>query len=361
MKFDRRLLDLFGTDLPIVQAPMAGVQDDVLAIAVAKAGGLGSLPAAMTTAELLTTQVTRFRAACGDKKLNLNFFAHTPPVPDKVREDVWRATLNPYYVELGIDPNGPAPSSNRAPFDDAFCQVVEALKPGVVSFHFGLPDETLLARVRAAGCAIIASATTVAEARYLAGKGCDAVIAQGAEAGGHRGMFLTDKVAEQIGSFALVPQVVDSVDIPVIAAGAIGDARGIAAAFALGAAGVQIGSAYMHTPEAKLAAPHRARLQAARENPAGVTTAITNLITGRPARGFINRLMREQGPLSDAAPAFPLAGSALAPLAAKSQATGDFSSQWAGQAVGLGRALPAGELTQALWAEAEALLRRMAG
>lgn len=361
MRVDRRLPDLFGIDLPIVQAPMAGVQDEVLAIAVAKAGGLGSLPAAMLNAEVLSAQVARFREACGDKPINLNFFAHTPPVPNNAREHAWREALKPYYVELGVDPDGPAASSNRAPFDDAFCKVVETLKPGVVSFHFGLPDEALLKRVRAAGCVVIASATTVAEAQDLARRGCDAIIAQGAEAGGHRGMFLTDKVAEQIGSFALIPQVVDAVSVPVIAAGAIADARGVAAAFALGAAGVQIGSAYMHTPEAKPSAPHRARLQAARENPAAVTTAITNVITGRPARGFINRVIREQGPLSDKAPAFPLAGSALAPLAAKSKETGDFSAQWAGQAVALGRALPAGELTRTLWAEAEALVARMAG
>jgi nitronate monooxygenase len=359
MWHDRRLLDLFGIEHPILLAPMAGAMDVTLAAAVANAGGLGSLPAAMLDAVKLRDQVVAFRAAAPGRPINLNFFAHTAPVPNNAREHAWREALKPYYLELGIDPNAPATSSNRAPFDDAFCAVVEELKPEVVSFHFGLPEAALVARVKAAGAKVVASATTVAEAVHLDARGCDAVIAQGFEAGGHRGMFLSEDLSNQIGTFALVPLVADAVRVPVIAAGGIADARGIVAALALGAAGVQIGTAYLRCPESKIALPHRALLRSAR----GRETAVTNVMTGRPARGFINRLMRDLGPISAIAPAFPLAGGALAPLGAKAQAqgSGDFSSMWAGQAAALGRELPAGELTLRLVQEAQDLMRGLAG
>ena len=253
------------------------------------------------------------------------------------------------------------PSSNRAAFNGAFCDVVEELKPEVVSFHFGLPEPDLVKRVKAMGAVIMSSATTAAEARWLEAHGVDAVIAQGNEAGGHRGMFLTDDtddIATQAGTFALVPQIVDAVKLPVIAAGGVTDARGIAAAFALGAAAVQIGTAYLWCPEAKISAPHRAALESARDD----GTALTNLMTGRPARGFVNRVMREIGPMAAVAPAFPLAAGALAPLRAKAEAqgSGDFSPMWAGQAASLGRALPAGELTKRLAAEALEQMRGLA-
>jgi nitronate monooxygenase len=267
----------------------------------------------------------------------LNFFVHRPVVPNNAREHAWREALKPYYIELGVDPNAPIPVTNRKPFDDAACQVVEEVKPRVVSFHLGLPEASLVARVKAAGCAIVGAATTVAEARWLEQHGCDAVIAQGYEAGGHRGSFLADNLAAQVGTFALVPQVVDAVRVPVIAAGGVSDARGIAAALILGAAAVQIGSAFLHCPESKILPPHRAALKTAGDQ----STVLTNVMTGRPARGIVNRAMRELGPISPLAPEFPLAGGALAPLHAKAQAqgSGDFSSMWAGQAAGLGRAL----------------------
>ena len=286
---DRRLLNLFRIEHPILQAPMAGAMDAELAIAVAKAGGLGALPAAMLDADKLRAQVVQFRAATADKPLNLNFFAHRPPVPNNAREHAWREKLKPYYVEFGIDPSAPVPVANRIPFNSEMCAVVEELKPDVVSFHFGLPDADLVERLKTSGCKVICSATTVAEAQFLERGGCDAVIAQGIEAGGHRGMFLSDDIATQVGLFALLPQVVDAVKVPVIATGAIGDARGIVAALAMGAAGVQIGTAFLFCPEAKVLPPHRAALRTARDN----STVLTNVLSGRPARGLVNRAIRE--------------------------------------------------------------------
>lgn len=346
---DTRIQDLFGIELPIIQAPMAGPSYAEMVVAVAQAGGLGSLPCAMLSAEQVRQEVGRIREGTA-APINLNFFAHSAPVPDEASLAAWKQRLEPYYLELGLDPAEPVPLSNRAPFDEALCELVEALRPEVVSFHFGLPEAALVGRVKATGAKVISSATTVAEARWLEARGCDAIIAQGAEAGGHRGLFLDTRVDTQVGTFALLPQVVDAVQVPVIAAGGIADARGIAAAFALGAAAVQLGTAYLFTPEARLPALHRQALAQSRDD----GTAITNLFTGRPARGILNRVMREVGPLSDMAPAFPLAGGALAPLRAKAEAAGadDFMSLWSGQAAALSKHLPAGELTRVLAAEA---------
>jgi nitronate monooxygenase len=354
----RRLLDLLRIEYPIIQAPMAGHQDGDLVAAVSQAGGLGCLPCAMLNAEKLREEVGKIRART-KKPIALNFFCHVAPVPNNAREAAWREKLAPYYRELGIDPAAPVPFANRAPFDEALLDAVLDTRPEAVSFHFGLPPEPLYDKLKREGFLVLSSATTVAEARWLAERGVDAIIAQGFEAGGHRGMFLTENVSAQVGTLALVPQVRDAVAVPVIAAGGISDARGIAAAFALGADGVQIGSAYLRTPEAKISAPHRAALDAARDD----GTVLTNVITGRPARGFINRIIREQGPMSDAPPQFPLAAGAVQPLRAKAEAqgSGDFSPLWSGQAVALGRNLGAGDLTRRLAAEALDQLRRLAG
>jgi nitronate monooxygenase len=355
---DRRLLDLFKTEFPIVLAPMAGIMDADLVIAAAQGGALGSLPCAMLSVEKAREQINIIRQRVS-APVNMNFFCHKVVDADAGREAGWRNRLAGYYKEFGLDPAAPVNAANRAPFDAAMCELVEELKPEVVSFHFGLPDQSLLKRVKAAGCVVISSATIVREAVWLEENGADAVIAQGAEAGGHRGMFLTEDIAEQPGTFALVPQVVDAVKVPVIAAGGIADGRGIAAAFALGAAGVQIGTAYLRCPESKVIAPARVALAQACDD----STVITNVMTGRPARGIANRAMREVGPLSPDAPAFPHAATGLAPLKAAAEKLGkvDFTNLWAGQAVRLGREMPAAELTRALADSALARLSWMAG
>jgi nitronate monooxygenase len=355
---DRRIIELFKIESPILLAPMAGVIDVEIAIAVAEGGGLASVPGAMISAEKTREQVNIFRQRVR-APINLNFFCHNAVDADPAREKIWRQRLAPYYSELGLDPDAPINTANRAPFDAAFCEVVEELRPEVVSFHFGLPEAALLKRVKATGAIVLSSATIVREAVWLEDNGADVVIAQGAEAGGHRAMFLTDNLAEQPGTFALVPQVVDAVKVPVIAAGGIADGRGIAAAFALGAAAVQIGSAYLRCPESKVSTSARAALASARDD----STVITNVMTGRPARGVANRVMREVGPISPDAPAFPHAATALGPLkqAAEKQGRVDFTNLWAGQAIGLGREMPAAELTRQLAADARTRLSRLAG
>jgi nitronate monooxygenase len=353
---DRRILDLLGIELPILQAPMAGATGSAMAIAVARAGGLGALPCAMLTGEQVRGEIEAFRTACPGQPLNLNFFCHQPPAPDLERDARWKQALKAYYAEVGADFDAPTPVSNRAPFDEQSCLLVEQLRPEVVSFHFGLPQAALLQRVKATGAKVLSSATTVEEALWLEANGCDAIIAMGYEAGGHRGMFLSDDITSQIGTFALVPQVADAVRLPVIATGGIGDHRGLAAALALGASAVQIGTAYLFCPEAKVSPAHRRALDTAQAS----DTALTNLFTGRPARGINNRIMRELGPMSELAPRFPLAGGALMPLRAITDAQGnsDFSNLWSGQALRLGRHMPAEQLTWEIASKALARITR---
>ncbi len=340
------LAQLFGIALPLIQAPMAGAQGSALAIAVCNAGGLGSLPCAMLGADALREELSRIRAGT-DKPFNVNFFCHAQPTVDAVRTARWTAALTPYYQEFGIDPATISAGPGRLPFDANAADILDQFRPEVVSFHFGLPSADLLARARAHGAKILSSATTVEEARWLEAHGVDAIIAQGLEAGGHRGTFLSDDLTTQVGTIALLRQVVQAVKVPVIAAGGIADAAGVAAAMALGAAGVQIGTAYLLCPESTTSAVHRAALC----GQVAAHTALTNLFTGRPARGIVNRIMRELGPINVAdAPAFPLATAAIAPLraAAEQRGSGDFSPLWSGQNASGCKPIPAAELTREL-------------
>ena len=340
-----RVHDLLRTELPIIQAPMAGVQGHALAVAVSNAGGLGSLPAALLAPAALRQELTALKAQT-TRPFNVNFFCHAAPVPDAARDAAWRAALAPYHAEFGVDVNALPVATGRLPFSEALAELLAEFAPPVVSFHFGLPSAALMQRVRAWGAVVLSSATTLEEALWLEANGADAVIAQGLEAGGHRGTFLSDDITTQIGSFALLPQLVRALRVPVIAAGGIADAHGVAAAMALGAAGVQVGTAYLLCPEATTSAVHRAALQSG----ASQHTALTNLFTGRPARGIVNRAVRELGPMSPVAPAFPLATALMAPLRAKAEAagSGDFSPLWAGQNASGCRAVPAAQLTREL-------------
>lgn len=339
------LQTLLGVELPVIQAPMAGSQGSALAVAVTNAGGLGSLPCVLLSLETMREELAAIKAQTS-KPVNVNFFCHAPPTPSAEREAAWRAVLSPYYKELGIDVAAIPAGQARAPFNAQAAEVLGQFKPAVVSFHFGLPSAELLERVRAWGAKIISSATTIDEARWLEQQGVDAIIAQGLEAGGHRGMFLSNELTTQVGTFALLPQIVRAVRRPVIAAGGIADANGVAAAMALGAAGVQIGTAYLLCPEAATSTVHRAALKSDTAH----HTAFTNIFTGRPARGIVNRIMKELGPICAAAPAFPLATSAIAPLRAKAESlgNGDFSPLWSGQNASGCREIPAAELTRQL-------------
>ena len=343
---DRRLLDRLGIDAPIVQAPMAGAQDEALAIAAAKGGGLGSIPCALLSVEAAREQVAQFRTATR-APLNLHFFCHPPP--QAYDDRAWRHALQPYYDEYGVGfPATPPPL--RKPFDAAMCDLVEEVRPEAVSFHFGLPDEVLLRRVRDTRALILGCATIPAEARWLAERGVDAVIAQGWEAGGHAGRFVAADPSAHMGTFALVPQVVDAVSVPVIAAGGIADARGIAAAMMLGASAVQIGTAYLVTPESRISELHRSLLGTDLVE----GTVSTNVFTGRHARGLETRLTRDLGPTSAIVPPFPHGGDALAELRKADPAA--FANMWAGQAARLARPEPAEALTRRLAIEALELL-----
>ncbi len=334
-----------GVALPIVQAPMAGSQGSALALAVTRAGGLGSLPAALLTVPQLRAELEAIRGA-SVRPVNVNFFCHQIPPPDEERERRWRATLAPYYRELDLDPAAIPEAAARVPFNAETATVLAEFEPPVVSFHFGLPDDNLLARVRSWGATILSSATTVAEARWLERRGVDVIIAQGVEAGGHRGMFLGDDLTTQVGTLALVRQVVGAVRVPVVAARGIADAEGVRAALALGAVAAQVGTAFLRCPEATTSAVHRAALAGA----GAEHTALTNLFTGRPARGVVNRIIRELGAIHPAAPAFPLAATAMAPLRARAERVGsaDFSPLWCGQNTSGCRAEPAGLVVRGL-------------
>ena len=337
--------DLFGIELPIIQAPMAGVQGSALAIAVSNAGGLGSLPCAMSSVDAIRAELAAITRATS-RPYNVNFFCHRLPQPDASRDAAWRERLQPYYVELGVDTDTVPPNAARTPFSPEAADVLSQFKPPVVSFHFGLPAPDLIARIHGWGAKVLSSATTVDEAKWLEAHGVDAIVAQGLEAGGHRGHFLSGDLTTQLGTFALVSQVVRDVGVPVIAAGGVADARGVSAMLAIGAAAVQVGTAYLLCPEATTTPLHRAALASVNAR----HTAITNVFTGRPARSIVNRFLREVGPMNDLAPAFPLAAGAVLPLrrAAEARGSDDFSPLWAGQNVSGCKPIPAADLTHEL-------------
>ena len=339
------ITDLFGIELPIIQAPMAGSQGSALAIAVANAGGLGSLPCALLKPDQIRSELERIKRATS-RPFNINFFCHQTPAFDEARDAAWRSALAGYYEEFGVAPPAGELAGARLPVDADAAALVEEFRPSVVSFHFGLPRPELLARVKRSGAKVLSSATTLGEAEWLEANGVDAIVAQGSEAGGHRGMFLERSIATQLATMDLVREIVARVRVPVIAAGGIADADGVAAARTAGAAGVQAGTAYLLCPEATTSALHGAALK----SDAVRTTTITNVLTGKPARGIVNRLMRELGPMNDAAPAFPMAAAYLAPLRAAAEAQGrnDFSTMWCGENAGGCREEPAGVVTRRL-------------
>lgn len=340
-----QLTRLFGIELPIIQAPMAGVQGSALTIAVSQAGGLGSLPCAMLSIEALGAALTQIRAQT-TKPINVNFFCHYEPEPQAAKQAAWLKQLAPYFAELGVHTDSQTAGAQRAPYTSAQAEVLAKFKPEVVSFHFGLPNEDLLLEIKSWGSKIISTATTVEEALWLEARGVDAIIAQGLEAGGHRGHFLSDDLTEQLGTFSLLPQIIAAVDIPVIAAGGIVDAKTVRAAMAMGASAVQVGTAYLLCPECTTSDIHSVALQ----SEAAQHTALTNLFSGRPARGIVNRFMAEMGPINEAVPDFPLASSSVAGLraAAERQGFGDFSPLWCGQNATGCQAIPAAELTKQL-------------
>lgn len=337
-----------GVELPIIQAPMAGVQDSTLALAVSSAGGLGSLPCAMLSHDVLRTELATIKSQT-NKPVNVNFFCHTPPEPDAERELQWRSVLQPYFTEYGINTNDISTGPGRAPFSHAVADILEEYKPDIVSFHFGLPARDLLARVKSWGAKVLGSATTIEEAQWLEAHGADGIIAQGLEAGGHRGMFLSDDLTIQVGTFALLPQILRKVSLPVIAAGGIADAKGVAAALLLGATAVQVGTAYLLCSETKTSPFHRAAIKSENAH----QTVITNLFSGRPARGILNRVIREIGPLNDNTPEFPLASAAITALRkqAEDSGSGDFSPLWCGQNSYGCKEISAAELTRELAAD----------
>lgn len=356
MWIDRRLLDLLGIEHPIVQAPMAGASTPRMAAAAANAGCLGSLGCAMMTPASYRAAVDEMRGAT-NRRVNVNFFCHRPPEFDDQKSARAQARLKPFFDELDAG-EMPEIGVTHVPYGDEMHEAVMASRPGVVSFHFGLPEQRFVDALKADGAVILCTASTPAEARDLEARGVDAVIAQGWEAGGHQGYYLTEAPAA-IGTMALVPQVVDAVGVPVIAAGGIADGRGIAAALALGAAGVQIGTAFLTTEETGVSPVHKQTLLVSD----GEDTAMTRAFSGRPARGVINRYMREIGPHEDSLPDFPLMNTLTGPLRKASAAAGspDFVALWAGQAVGLNRQGTVAELVDRLVAEAQATMRRLSG
>ncbi|OON62751.1 2-nitropropane dioxygenase [Massilia sp. KIM] len=346
------LTRLLGVELPIIQAPMAGVSTARLAAAVSNAGALGSIAVGAGSAAQTRAAIAELRALT-DRPFNVNVFAHRPAKSDPAREAAWLDWLAPHFAAQGAEP----PRALREIYTSFLAdpELLEALveaRPAVVSFHFGLPTAGQAEALHRAGSVLLATATSAPEARAARDAGIDAIVAQGNEAGGHRGVFDPDAPDEGLGSFALVQLLRDAVALPIVAAGGIMDGRGIAAALRLGASGAQLGTAFIPTPESSATPHHRALLQDAARG-----TAITSAISGRPARGLVNRFFDEiGGPGHPSVPDYPIAYDAAKALhaAAAAQGVQDYSVNWAGQAYALARAMPAAELVRLLAAEMRA-------
>jgi nitronate monooxygenase len=352
----RDLIDLLGIEHPIVQAPMGGESTPMLAVAVCNAGGLGGLGCSFMSLEELRAKADEIRSGT-NRPFNLNFFAHPAPREDPDVNAQTRARVAPFYGELrlaNVPDRGEAPCDT---FNEAKLSVLLDIRPKVTSFHFGLPPPDMVRALRDVGSVILCTATTVAEARMLNDAGVDAIIAQGWEAGGHRGTFATSFEDFGVGTMALVPQVVDAVDVPVIAAGGIADGRGIAAAFALGASGVQLGTAFLSCPEANISDTWRAALRHARDD----DTRLTRAFSGRPARARNNRYIESMAEHRISLPDFPTMYGFSEPLTRASAEAGntDFEFLLYGQAAALNRELPAADLMARLIDEAQSVLARM--
>jgi nitronate monooxygenase len=344
------LLATLGIDLPIVQAPMAGVSSPAMAAAVANAGALGSIGVGAVDADRARRMIADVRARSAGP-LNVNVFCHRPPKPDAAVEAAWLAHLRPHFERFGAT----APTELRQSYrsfleDDAMLAALVAEKPRVVSFHFGLPSEEQMRALRGAGIVLIASATSLDEGRAAVAAGVDAVVAQGYEAGGHRGVFDADAADDRLGTLALTRVLVRQLNVPVIAAGAIMDGAGISAALRLGAAAAQLGTAFIACPESEADAGYRAALM----SDAAHHTTMTRAISGRPARCLQNAFTALGAAARDELiPSYPIAYDLGKSLNAAAKAAGDFTygAQWAGQGAPLARTLPAAELVATLASE----------
>ncbi|MEQ8857401.1 MAG: nitronate monooxygenase [Pseudomonadales bacterium] len=344
------LTELLDLSVPIVQAPMAGVSTPGLAAAVIKAGGLGSIAVGAMNAAAADSAISNARRAAAGP-LNVNVFVHPAPRRDRAREAAWLRRLEPWFGEFDAEPPAVLEEIYRPLDDDPdLLAVLLDHAPAVVSLHFGLPDAATLRALKGAGCRLLATATSVAEAVQLEAAGIDAVIAQGFEAGGHRGAFGSGP-DEGLSTFALLPAIVHAVDVPVLAAGGLSDGAGIAYALELGAAGVQLGTVFVDCPESAAADAYRQALR----NP-DRRTAMTSVFSGRPARGLVNRFVRELGEHDAEAPDYPLAYDAAKRLAAAAGAAGssEFAAMWAGEGRTRPNPMPAGALLRALEEEATA-------
>jgi nitronate monooxygenase len=352
------LIDLLDIEHPLLQAPMGGESTPEMAIAVGNAGGLGGLGCSYLSNDELSDKVAQIRQGTS-APFNLNFFVHSPPAENPEIYAHTRERIAPFYAELGIED---FPHPLEAPCDTFTQSRLECLldlRPRVVSFHFGLPDSAMVRALQDVGTLLISSATMVAEARWLNAGGIDAIIAQGWEAGGHRGTFHVSREDFGVGGLALIPQVVDAVDVPVIAAGGIGDGRGIAAAMVLGASGVQLGSAFLSCPEANISDAYRAALQ----NTSDDDTRLSAAFSGRPARAMNNRYIEAMAQSHHPLPDYPTMYSFSDALSLAGEKTGNsgFEFYLWGQAAALNRERSTADLMDLLISEAQDALQAAAG